>query len=113
MIFAMAQDDDQSNWPAHVQGCDIRARVFVPGSTVPEDPATGSANANLAGYLAARTPRDGTLRWQVAQGLEMGRPSRLVIEADKVQGRPHGGACGRATVVISEGTLRVPDRATR
>lgn len=113
MIFAMAQDDDQSTWPAHVQGADIRARVFVPGSTVPEDPATGSANANLAGYLAARTPRDGTLRWQVTQGLEMRRPSRLTIEADKQQGALTAVRVGGATVVISEGTLRVPDRATR
>lgn len=106
MVFAMAHDDDQSAWPAHVQGVDIRARVFVPGSTVPEDPATGSANANLAGYLAARTPRDGLLQWEVAQGVEMGRPSRLSIEAHKTAGTVDAVRVGGATVLMSEGTLR-------
>lgn len=107
MVFAMTHDDDQSGLPAHVQGCDIRARVFVPGSTVPEDPATGSANANLAGYLAKRTPRDGTLQWSVAQGIEMGRPSRLQIEADRAGGAVHAVRVGGASVIISEGTMRL------
>jgi trans-2,3-dihydro-3-hydroxyanthranilate isomerase len=107
MIFAMAHDDDQSSLPAHVQGCDIRARVFVPGSTVPEDPATGSANACLAGYLAARTPRDGTLTWEVAQGVEMGRPSRLTITAVKQGGRIGAVRVGGRTVTMAEGVLRV------
>jgi trans-2,3-dihydro-3-hydroxyanthranilate isomerase len=107
MVFAMAQDDDQSTWPAHVRGVDIRARVFVPGSTVPEDPATGSANACLAGYLAARTPRDGTLAWEVAQGVEMGRPSRLSVEARKRQGVIETVRVGGASVIMSEGTMVV------
>lgn len=107
MVFAMTHDDDQSALPVHVQGCDIRARVFVPGSTVPEDPATGSANANLAGYLARRTPRDGTLRWSVAQGIEMGRPSRLSIEADRTAGAVSAVRVGGASVLIAEGTLRL------
>ena len=48
---------------------DVRARAFLPGAAVPEDPATGSANACVAGYLAARTPRDGTLAWTVGPAL--------------------------------------------
>ncbi|MBY0490497.1 MAG: PhzF family phenazine biosynthesis protein [Gemmatimonadaceae bacterium] len=107
MVFAMAHEDDQSAWPTHVRGADIRARVFVPGSTVPEDPATGSANACLAGYLAARTPRDGLLQWEVAQGVEMGRPSRLSIEVHKTGGALDAVRVGGATVVMCEGTLRV------
>jgi trans-2,3-dihydro-3-hydroxyanthranilate isomerase len=110
MLFAMARSGDadaeaEAGLPAHVQGCDIRARVFVPGSTVPEDPATGSANACLAGYLAARTPRDGLLQWSVAQGVEMGRPSRLAIEAHKSQGVIDAVRVGGATVMISDGTM--------
>lgn len=105
MVFAMARDEQEGSLPAHVQGCDIRARVFVPGSTVPEDPATGSANAALAGYLAARTPRDGVLRWEVAQGVEMGRPSRLSIEAEKSQGAIKAVRVGGASVIMCEGTL--------
>lgn len=105
MVFAMTREDDGAGLPDHVRGCDIRARVFVPGSTVPEDPATGSANAALAGYLAARTPRDGTLRWEVAQGIEMGRPSRLSIEAEKKQGTIAAVRVGGASVIMCEGTL--------
>jgi trans-2,3-dihydro-3-hydroxyanthranilate isomerase len=108
MVFAMESRDSTEPLAAHVHGCDIRARVFVPGSTVPEDPATGSANAALAGYLAARTPRDGVLRWEVAQGVEMGRPSRLSIEAHKSQGVINSIKVGGATVIMAEGTMAIP-----
>lgn len=107
MVFAMSRGTEESALASHVRGCDIRARVFVPGSTVPEDPATGSANACLAGYLAARTPRDGLLRWEVAQGIEMGRPSRLSIEVLKVHGAIEAVRVGGASVLISEGTMTV------
>ncbi len=110
MVFAMAREngaDREAKLPSHVRGCDIRARVFVPGSTVPEDPATGSANACLAGYLAKRTPRDGLLSWEVAQGIEMGRPSRLQIEAHKAGGAIDAVRVGGATVLVSEGTMMV------
>lgn len=107
MVFAVERDDDPS-LPAHVRGCDIRARVFVPGLSIPEDPATGSANACLAGYLASRTPRDGTLKWEVAQGVEMGRASRLSIEAQKSDARLTAIRVGGGTVLVNEGTMRVP-----
>lgn len=105
MVFAMTGGSDEPGLAAHVQGCDIRARVFVPSGGVPEDPATGSANAALAGFLAARTPRDGTLRWEVAQGVEMGRPSRLSIEAHKTGGAIDAIRVGGASVVMAEGTM--------
>ena len=110
MVFAMAREGGaarDARLPVHVRGCDIHARVFVPGSTVPEDPATGSANACLAGYLAQRTPRDGLLTWEVAQGVEMGRPSRLHIEAHKRSGVIDAVRVGGATVLVSEGTMTV------
>ncbi len=108
IVVAMTEGRDPDGLPAHVRGCDLRARVFVPSGGVPEDPATGSANAALAGYLAARTPRDGTLEWTVAQGVEMGRPSRLRITAEKVDGRIRAVRVAGASVLMSEGTLRVP-----
>ena len=99
MVFAME---------AEGPGIDIHARVFVPGLSVPEDPATGSACAALGGFLAMRTPRgEGTLRWVVEQGVEMGRPSRLEIEVDKVGGAVTAVRVGGSTVVVSEGMLRV------
>ena len=93
---------------AEHEGHDIRARMFAPGLSVPEDPATGSACATLAGYLAQRDPRtDGTLRWVVEQGFEMGRPSILDIEADKLFGSVTAIRVGGASVMVAEGTLRI------
>jgi trans-2,3-dihydro-3-hydroxyanthranilate isomerase len=86
-------------------GSDIRARMYGPAVSIVEDPATGSACACLAGYLAARTPRDGTLRWVVEQGFEMGRPSILEIEADKANGAITAVRVGGKTVLVSKGEL--------
>jgi|1185.fasta_scaffold143565_1 trans-2,3-dihydro-3-hydroxyanthranilate isomerase len=51
---------------------------FVEGSAVLEDPATGSAAGPLMAYANART---GAARLTIAQGVAMGRPSRLLCEA--------------------------------
>lgn len=84
----------------------IHARMYGPGVNVPEDPATGSANACLAGYLAARaSQQDGTLVWKVDQGVEMGRPSRIEIEADKSAGAVTAIRVGGSAVMMSEGTF--------
>jgi trans-2,3-dihydro-3-hydroxyanthranilate isomerase len=89
-------------------GTDFHARMFAPGISVPEDPATGSANAALAGYLAARDPRrDGTLRWRVEQGFEMGRPSMLDVEADLVAGAVSAVRVGGASVMVCTGTMEI------
>jgi trans-2,3-dihydro-3-hydroxyanthranilate isomerase len=109
MVFAVVRDDDdRADAPLSLRDADIRARVFVPGLSVPEDPATGSANACLAGYLAARTPRDGTLGWRVAQGVEMQRPSRLDIEADKTNGAITAVRVAGRSVIVTDGTFRLP-----
>lgn len=87
----------------------FRARCFVPGFGVPEDPATGSANAAFAGFLAARAhDRDGTLNWTVTQGVEMGRPSRIEIEADKSNGAITAIRVGGRAVFVMEGSIRLP-----
>ena len=89
-------------------GTDFHARCFVPGMGVPEDAATGSANAALAGYLAARDERrNGTLRWRVEQGFEMHRPSILEVEADVSDGRITAARVGGATVLVCEGEMNV------
>ncbi|MDB4882513.1 MAG: phenazine biosynthesis protein PhzF family [Gemmatimonadetes bacterium] len=89
-------------------GSDVHARMFGPGVSVPEDPATGSACASLAGYLAARdNRRDGTLRWIVEQGFEMGRPSILEVEADVSAGTPTAVRVGGSTVLVCEGAMSI------
>jgi trans-2,3-dihydro-3-hydroxyanthranilate isomerase len=87
-------------------GVDLRARMFAPAFGVPEDPATGSACAALAGFLApAGAPESGTLRWVVEQGVEMGRPSRLHVSCDRERGRISAVRVGGSSVLVSEGRL--------
>ncbi len=87
----------------------MRARMFAPAMDIEEDPATGAAASALAGYLGSRDGRaDGALRWVVEQGVEMGRPSRLHVEADKQGGRIVAVRVGGRSVLVSEGTMRVP-----
>src|SRR5689334_18855686 len=101
MVFLFAMDPEH---PGH----HVRARMFAPGVGVPEDPATGSACAALAGYLAERDPRtDGTLKWIVEQGFEMGRPSILEVEADKKNGRTTAARVGGQTVLVCEGDMEL------
>lgn len=91
-----------------LDGSHFRARMFAPTIGVPEDPATGSACAGFAGYLADRDKRsDGTLKWRVEQGFEMGRPSLLDIEADKENGAITGVRVGGNSVLVSKGEFYV------
>jgi trans-2,3-dihydro-3-hydroxyanthranilate isomerase len=61
-----------------VQAGRIRARGFFPAVGVDEDPATGSAAADLGLYLADRV---GPMDVEIVQGVEMGRLSRLFARA--------------------------------
>ncbi len=89
-------------------GSDVHARMFAPGLSVPEDPATGSACASLAGYLATRaTQRDGTLRWMVEQGFEMGRPSMLEVEADVSGGVVTAVRVGGGSILVCDGQMSI------
>lgn len=98
-IMVVARDPE-------LDGSNLRARVFVPGLAVPEDPATGSCAAALAGYLAAREPApNGSFRWVMEQGFEMGRPSILELEAEKRDGAVVAVRVGGDCVVVSEGTM--------
>lgn len=57
------------------EGGKVDARMFAPLDNVPEDPATGSASATLAALLA-QLP-GGPQELAIAQGDDMGRPSRI------------------------------------
>jgi PhzF family phenazine biosynthesis protein len=68
---------------------DVVRFFFTSHGAVAEDPATGSACANLGGYLLAtgRGPQRRTLR----QGDQAGRPSRLELFVDEAGGIFVGG----------------------
>jgi trans-2,3-dihydro-3-hydroxyanthranilate isomerase len=60
----------------------ISVRVFVDYYGVPEDPATGSGNGCLAGYLVKhRYYGQDSIDIRSEQGYEMGRPSLLLLKA--------------------------------
>ncbi|HKB08688.1 MAG TPA: PhzF family phenazine biosynthesis protein [Candidatus Polarisedimenticolia bacterium] len=102
-VFVFASEAEH---PGH----DLRARMFGPAVGVVEDPATGSAATALGGYLGVRDRRrDGTLRFVVEQGFEMGRPSLLEIEVDKKEGGIREIRVGGASVLVSEGTMEIPE----
>lgn len=67
----------------------VRARGLFPAVGVEEDPATGSAAACLGVYLADRL---GDIELNVDQGVEMGRPSRIMVAATTAGVRV-GGRC--------------------
>ncbi len=97
---------------AAVHDADAHARVLCdPRTGIVEDPATGSAAAPISvqlGLLARR--RDATERTVIEQGVEMGRPSRLVAEADfDAAGRPVAARVSGRVVGIAEGWFELPD----
>lgn len=62
----------------------LSVRVFVDYYGVPEDPATGSGNGCLAGYLVHyRYFGNDSLAIRCEQGYEIGRPSLLLLEAER------------------------------
>lgn len=61
---------------------DLNVRVFVDYYGIPEDPATGSANGCLAGYLVKQNfMGTESIDLRVEQGCEIGRPSLLFLKA--------------------------------
>ena len=88
-----------------LEGSDYRTRMLVGAR---EDPATGSATTAFAGYLAKRSDqKNGTLRWVMEQGFEMGRPSILEVETDVVGGISQAIRVAGSSVMVSKGTFFV------
>jgi trans-2,3-dihydro-3-hydroxyanthranilate isomerase len=84
----------------------FHARMFAPALGISEDPATGSAAAALAGYIAEYMEKnDGTFKYVIEQGFEIHRPSIIEmsftqknhkIESVKIKGN---------AVIFSEGEI--------
>lgn len=84
----------------------LRARMFAPGLGVPEDPATGSAAACLAGALADHERLgDGEHDFIIDQGVEMGRPSRIELQITMEHSKLVSAEIGGDAVVVAEGLL--------
>lgn len=84
---------------------DLNARVFVDFHGAPEDPATGSANGCLAGYLSKyQYFGSAEVDCRVEQGYEINRPSRLHLRA-KPNGDDIGIHVGGKVVMVARGEL--------
>jgi trans-2,3-dihydro-3-hydroxyanthranilate isomerase len=82
---------------------DLNVRVFADYYGVPEDPATGSANGCLAGYLVKhRYFGNNLIDIRVEQGYEIGRPSLLFLKAED-RGKEIDVFVGGRTVLIAKG----------
>jgi trans-2,3-dihydro-3-hydroxyanthranilate isomerase len=85
------------------EGSRWRTRMFAPALGVDEDPATGSA----AGPLACHVARHGLAPWGeeivIEQGIELGRPSRLVARAEGGDGLIDRVEVGGSAVVVARG----------
>lgn len=82
-------------------------RMFGPQVGVPEDPATGSAAVALAVFLVDRGVlcADGTSTVTIAQGAEMGRPSRLEVTVTARGGVAVETAVSGQVVPVARGEL--------
>ena len=95
-LFVYAPDAD---------GKTVRARMFAPLSGTFEDAATGSASATLAALRLSLTS-DAETSFEIIQGVEMGRPSRLSVSARRASNGIRasvGGGC--VPVFRGEATL--------
>lgn len=82
---------------------DLSVRVFVDYYGVPEDPATGSGNGCLAGYLVRyRYFGKTSLTVRSEQGYEMGRPSLLLLKAED-KGEEIDVFVGGKSILVAQG----------
>jgi trans-2,3-dihydro-3-hydroxyanthranilate isomerase len=92
------------------QGYDhaFAARMFAPTMGIPEDPATGSAVAALAGAIQDFDAMpDGVHLAIIEQGYEMGRPSLIRLEMTVARGALSLVRIGGNAVRVMSGTLGV------
>jgi trans-2,3-dihydro-3-hydroxyanthranilate isomerase len=84
---------------------DLHVRFFANYYGVPEDPATGSANGCLAAYLVKHEYfANKIIEIRVEQGIEIGRPSLLLLKAEEKSGKFFVSIGGRV-VLVAKGQL--------
>ncbi|MBF2056762.1 MAG: PhzF family phenazine biosynthesis protein [Cyanobacterium sp. T60_A2020_053] len=85
---------------------EYRVRMFAPALNITEDPATGSAASAFAGYLTQReTAQEGRWAWQIYQGEDVGRCSRLGAHGFKENGIITKVQVKGASVIVTSGEL--------
>lgn len=94
-----------------VEGPDsaVHCRMFAPHFGIPEDAASGAATGALVAYLVKHRliKCDEHVRIVSEQGLEMGRPSRIIAEATVRGGQATDIKVGGTCVLVGRGRLDV------
>jgi len=83
-VFTRLKSEDGASmaYVFHDDGREVEARFFFPsGVAILEDPATGSACANLGGWFSVIKPREPVQR-TVSQGEAVQRPSTLYLNVE-------------------------------
>ncbi|MHC4587511.1 MAG: PhzF family phenazine biosynthesis protein [Planctomycetota bacterium] len=84
---------------------DLNVRVFVDYYGIPEDPATGSGNGCLAGYLVKNRYFDkDQIDIRAEQGYEIARPSLIYLRAKDTEGQIDISVGGKV-VMVAKGKL--------
>jgi len=81
-----------------------RVRMFAPLNGIVEDPATGAANVALAGLLL-HLAGGSALALEVEQGVDMGRPSLLILAARRDADEMIRVRVGGGVVPVSRGAM--------
>ncbi|MEM9246584.1 MAG: PhzF family phenazine biosynthesis protein [Cyanobacteria bacterium P01_F01_bin.153] len=109
--YLIAPDDIQSP-----QSTAWQVRMYAPALGISEDPATGSAATVLGGYLAQyglsqgnNDLEDGEYCWDLKQGIEMGRPSTLVIRTTIKNQIITAIRVGGRSILMSKGEFLLPN----
>jgi trans-2,3-dihydro-3-hydroxyanthranilate isomerase len=88
-----------------LEGSDYHVRMFAPDAGVTEDPATGSAAAAFPGQLLLAGALSASRKIRIEQGVELGRPSVLFVDAEVVAGGVTRVAVGGFAVPVMRGEL--------
>ena len=84
--------------------------MFAPHFGIPEDPASGAATGALVAYLVKHRLIKIAEKISIVseQGLEMGRPSRILAEAKIEGGRAVSIQVGGQCVLVGGGFINIP-----
>lgn len=99
MVYVWARDGATS---ADVQQASVRFFFLKDGAPV-EDPGTGSACANLGGYLLSQSETL-PLTWQLSQGTHINKPCVLKLHVDTDQNIHVGGR----VIALGHGSISLP-----
>lgn len=106
LLYAEGGDAKDASYHVRAKDASYHVRMFAPGAGIPEDPATGGAAAALPGQIAlSQRLADGTHRWVIEQGFELGRPSRIQATVEAEGGAVKSVRIGGEAVFVMKGQL--------